>query len=98
MGESATRAGEPTLGIAEQDPLLDQSWSALEVLANALGPLEPLDGASDLSAQKERLEQALRREDLSVQLAGPCCAEALEGMVGVALLPPRLAEGVTMRL
>src|SRR5262245_3451680 len=97
MGESATTARGPTLATAETgDTLLEQSWSALEVVASALRPLEPLGGAPDLWAQKERLERALGRDQLIVQLVGPGCADALQRLVGVALLPPTLAAGVTL--
>jgi hypothetical protein len=81
-----------------RDSLLVASRSALEVLANALSPLEQLGGAGDIRAQKERLERALESDQLVVELTGPQREQAIAKLCSVELLPKTLARGMTLTM
>src|SRR5262249_61298609 len=98
MAEPVTYT-RPALAVTEtRDALLAQSRSALEVLANALSPLEQLGGAGDIRAQKERLERALDGDELVGDLTGPRREEAIAKLCSVELVPKTLARGMMLSL
>jgi hypothetical protein len=89
IGDSATSSRErATAAAALRERLRDQSRTALEMLHQALAPLELLGGGKDeLRPLCERLERQLANPELVIAVAGQRRRELIETLVGAPIIP-----------